>query len=433
MLLVKLDSIPDGAYLARPVFNPERPSQPLLQPGSELTSPIVRRLEEMRVPMVWVQGPEGNAAAWETVARPRAAGADQVLSQTGTLLTVLGAQLRKAEKRGAREIKLAQLSGPIRALAAEMSHAVVQEPPVFQLAWGRNDLAGHLANTAYYSLLLATNVPKYLRGQRHITGTELWETLSQLCTAAVLHDVGKLIGPDGPATQVSYEEPNELSYVTADEAYQKHAQRGAEAFRDGLHSAIVYVLANHHQRFNGQGFPRQDVPGGPGELGSLAGTRIHIFARIVALANTIDHLFSHELGPYDAVARLRMLTTLQHKEERIDPVLFNAAILQIPPFPLGTQVVLNDGTPAAVVQNNVDAPCRPRVIPLPAENTLPAPEAAPINLDEVRNLSIAMVAGRRVRTQLYDIPRMSPDPLDYWALKKALSEIPETSAQMVTT
>ena len=204
MLLVKLDSIPHGAHLARPVFTPERPSQPLLQPGSELTSHILRRLESMHVPMVWVQGPEGDGELWETLARPRAALADQVQARVGDLLSVLQAQFRQLGKRGLAGIKPAQMSGPIRVLAAQMSHAVAQEPPIFQLAWGRNDLAGHLANTAYYSLLLATNVPRYLRGQRQTTGAELWETLSQLCLSAVLHDVGKLIGREGQSAQASW-------------------------------------------------------------------------------------------------------------------------------------------------------------------------------------------------------------------------------------
>jgi HD-GYP domain-containing protein (c-di-GMP phosphodiesterase class II) len=383
----------------------------------------------MKVPLIWVQASDGDGAAWEALAAPRLTQADQVLGRVGALLIVLRDQFRRALKRGLREIKTTQMNGTIRALASEMSHAVAQEPPVLQLAWGRNDLAGHLANTAYYSLLLATNVPKYLRGQRSVTSAELWQTLELLCTAAVMHDVGKLIDGDGEPVPASWDEPNELSYVAADRAYLGHPKRGTKAFRDSLHSTVNYVVANHHQRFNGLGFPRPE----PGMVSShtMVGTRIHIFARIVALANTIDHLFKADLKPSDVVGRLRTLAAIQHEEERFDPVLFNAAIRLIPPFPIGTQVTLSDDTRAVVLVNNVNAPCRPTVVRVPAENTLPACDAEPIDLRKERRLSIAEVMGTEVQSQLYDVAAMKPDPLDYWALRELLKEIPENKERQL--
>ena len=432
MLLVALDSIPHGARLARPVFNPERPCQPLLQPGSELSSNMIQRLKGMNVHMVWVQGDRESEAEWTAAARSRAIDADHCLAQVGALLMELQQQFRMVEKEHSfREIKPGQLSGCIRALTSAMSHGVAQEPPVLQLSWGRHDLAGHLANTAFYSLLLATNVPKYLRDQRNTTSTELWDMLSQLCTAATMHDIGKLVGHDGHPAQSSYDEPNELSYVAADLEYQKHTRRGADTFRDLFHSTVIYVIANHHQRFNGRGFPQQPDPAWPECTQGMAGTRIHIFARIVALANTLDHLFGGPLRQSDLVSRLCTLVTIQQKEERFDPVLLNAAVRLIPPFPLGVQVELTDGRMAAVLKNNVNSPCRPTVIPLPAPDMLSEADTRPIDLSDVADLHIAKVAGEDVQSQLYEVPHLSPDPLDYWALRDVLSGIPEAQPEPV--
>lgn len=430
-MLVALDSIPQGARLARPVFNPERPCQPLLRPGSELSPSMIQRLQGMKVPMVWVHGNHTPDPEWMAAARSRAVEADHCLSQVGALMMELQHQFRTMEKRGGRMIKPGQLSGCIRSLSSAMSHGVAQEPPVLQLSWARHDLAGHLANTAFYSLLLATNLPKYLRGQRNTTSTELWDTLSQLCTAAATHDLGKLVGHNGQPARPSYDEPNELSYVAADLEYQKHAKRGANAFRDAFHSTIVYVIANHHQRFNGRGFPQQLISGGPECTGGMSGTRIHIFARLVALANAIDHLFGGPLQPSDLVSRLRTLLSIQQKEERFDPVLLHAAVRLIPPFPAGSQVELSDGRVAAVLRNNVNTPCRPKVLPLPAPDRPPQPDAQPFDLNDCPDLHIAKVAGVDVRSELYTIPQLHPDPLDYWALKDVLSAIPTTQPEAV--
>jgi hypothetical protein len=41
------------------------------------------------------------------------------------------------------------------------------------------------------------------------------------------------------------------------------------------------------------------------------------------------------------------------------------------------------------------------------------------------------VAGEDVQSQLYEVPHLSPDPLDYWALRDVLSGIPEAQPEPV--
>ena len=126
-----------------------------------------------------------------------------------------------------------------------------------------------------------------------------------------------------------------------------------------------------------------------------------------------------------------MSALLEEKEERFDPVLFNAAVRLIPAFPIGVQVELTDGRIAAVVKNSVKAPCKPTVIPLPATNALPKPDAKPIDLSATGNLGVAKVNGVDVRNQLYRAPAVEQDPLDYWALKDVLKKIPAEEPEPV--
>lgn len=422
MILVDLQHIPEGTRLARPVFSKERPSQPLLQVGTDLTPAMGKRLAGMGIPLIWVKGSQCDKFSHSS-SSTRGGQSDDSLAQVGALLSSLRMRITKVLRSGPRELKPLELSGCVQALASGMSHGVSQEPPILQLSWNGNDLAAHLANTTYYSFVLATNLPRYLREQRSTTGAELWTALGQLGLAAALHDVGKLVMKHDVWIKNTQTSPNELTYGPDDKDYLKHPQAGADAFREGLHSAIVYTISSHHLRYTGNGFPTQLDSRNPSGKRGIMRKRIHIFARIVALANAIDHCLGRDLRPHEPVQRLCELCQLQ-KEGRFDPVLFTAAIRLIPAFPEGTQVRLSDGRLAVVAGNNVYAPCQPTVLPLEGENQLPVVRAEPIDLRANPEVQIAEVGGVDVRPYFYEPERLEPDPLDYWALRDVLNKVP---------
>lgn len=120
--------------------------------------------------------------------------------------------------------------------------------------------------------------------------------LATLRVGALLHDVGKL---DDRLWHIVHSdeklEPRER------EAMQKHPDQSARILQplEAIHAGISGVVASHHERWDGQGYPQ-----------GLAGEGIPLGARIIALADVFDALtqprpYREPLDPEEALERLR--------------------------------------------------------------------------------------------------------------------------------
>lgn len=119
---------------------------------------------------------------------------------------------------------------------------------------------GHSQRVARYAVMLAEGLG--LMG----------EEVEDVRIAAILHDVGK-IGIEARLLRKSGALTNEEF-----EIMKRHALLGFEMVRNaGKLQAIPPVVRSHHERYDGQGYPD-----------GLAGDRIPLGARIVAVANALD-------------------------------------------------------------------------------------------------------------------------------------------------
>jgi hypothetical protein len=84
---------------------------------------------------------------------------------------------------------------------------------------------------------------------------------------------------------------------------------------------------------------------------------------------------------------------------RLDPMVLEAVLRCLPPFPTGAEVVLNDGRLAAVTEINPLQPCRPKVRILEHENTI-----EDIDLARRSDLAIHWALGATVSQWLYELP-----------------------------
>ncbi len=96
--------------------------------------------------------------------------------------------------------------------------------------------------------------------------------------ASPMHDIGKIAIPDAIL--------NKPAALTADEfeVMKEHAQIGYEMLKHStrpLMKAAAIVAHEHHERFDGRGYPR-----------GLKGYEIHIYGRITAIADVFDALGS---------------------------------------------------------------------------------------------------------------------------------------------
>jgi putative two-component system response regulator len=113
--------------------------------------------------------------------------------------------------------------------------------------------------------------------------------ITHLRFGSILHDIGKIhisgeiLTKAGPLSEEEWIE------------MKKHPEVGAELIKD-IHylSAAIPVILNHHERWDGSGYPY-----------GLVGEKIPVIARIVAIADSFDAMttkrpYRKELSPEDA-------------------------------------------------------------------------------------------------------------------------------------
>jgi HD-GYP domain-containing protein (c-di-GMP phosphodiesterase class II) len=165
-----------------------------------------------------------------------------------------------------------------------------------------------------------------------------------------LHDVGKI---ELPRELQDYEP---MPGGEHPEGWEQHVRVSFEMIRGRVEPSASQIALHHHQQFNGKGFPQTEMTGKP-----LAGERIHIFSRIVAVANWYDRRVQ-------VAARMGLPPIVAMKELRndrftgvFDPIVSRAFSDLVPPFPIGSLVGLSDSTQAVVLIHNPENPCLPVV------------------------------------------------------------------------
>ncbi|MGC8862484.1 MAG: bifunctional diguanylate cyclase/phosphohydrolase [Armatimonadota bacterium] len=100
--------------------------------------------------------------------------------------------------------------------------------------------------------------------------------LAHACKAALLHDVGMIGVPDQILTKSDKLTSEELSVV------RQHCRLGADIILQSPQLAVVAdIVLHHHERWDGQGYPA-----------GLAGNKIPLAARIIAVADSLDAMTS---------------------------------------------------------------------------------------------------------------------------------------------
>jgi response regulator RpfG family c-di-GMP phosphodiesterase len=159
------------------------------------------------------------------------------------------------------------------------------------------ETANHIRRVAEYSTLLAKLYGLSEREQQHILHT------------SPMHDAGKIAIPDAVLNK-----PDKLT----DEEFtlmKGHAKIGWKML-NGSNLEIMQLSAiiayQHHEKWNGKGYPN-----------GLKGNDIHIFGRMVALADVFDALGSDRC--YKKAWPLEKVLELLHTErgEHFDPDLID--------------------------------------------------------------------------------------------------------------
>ncbi|MEZ5063893.1 MAG: HDOD domain-containing protein [bacterium] len=150
---------------------------------------------------------------------------------------------------------------------------------------------GHSQRVAMYSLAIANELEL---GGKHKFPKNM---RNSLLMSALLHDIGKI----GIRDEVLLK-PGKLT----DDEYaliKTHPEKGAEIVRmiPGFDDNVIAGILQHHERMDGKGYP-----------GGIVGEKIHIFGRIIGLADAFDAIvtsrpYSHGSSFTFALTRIEEL------------------------------------------------------------------------------------------------------------------------------
>ena len=201
---------------------------------------------------------------------------------------------------------------------------------------------------------------------RHL-GLERAE-LQLLALGGLLCDVGK--------TRLSEDLLNKTTRLTSAEIelVRQHVQHGLEIIDStpGLSPKIREIVATHHERHDGSGYPWQ-----------LQGNDIPIFGRIMGVVDSYDAMtcprpYAPSRSPHQAVNELYQQRGRLFQSELVEQFIQNCGI-----YPTGSLVELSNGQVAVVTDVHSLKRLRPRVMLLLDADKKPLKQFSVLDLGEV--------------------------------------------------
>lgn len=350
MLRLPLIQARPGMVLALPVMHPERSDMVLLRAGFRLSQPEIDKLREMRLAELWIKYP-GLDFLGQYIS-------PDVQRERGRVTAMIGHALDRSLGGLDPSLNYIHYKSAVGALVEELMRN--RDAQVFLHELNECQVVGmrHASSVCMLSLLMGLRLDFYLERERPRLLPQHARDTTPLGVGALLHDIG--MTRLAPEVQERYRQTRDQD----DPAWREHVRIGYGMVQGCLDPAAAATVLHHHQRFDGSGWPGARV----GRATGLAGSEIHVFARIVQAADVFDRL-RHGRGaddpragdrPRPAVSALAAMRREPYRKW-VDPMVFKGLMAVAPPYSPGTLVKLSTGDTGVVVGWDVRDPCRPEV------------------------------------------------------------------------
>lgn len=354
MRLVATESVKPGVKLGKTIMNNN--GQVLLNKGVKLSDKMIQRLLDVRVNHIYIED-----VRTEDIVIENAISDELRMEVTSTIETTFKQIQTDLEKNHSLVIEKAskKLANLIRHLLSEIKSNEQLLTLLSDVYIYDHYIFTHSLNVTLYSLAI---------GQRLNLSPKELETLG---LGAILHDVGKMkISTDilmkpGRLTEEEYEE------------MKKHSEYGFQMLKkvNTISLLVAHCAYQHHERLNGTGYPR-----------GITGNNIHLFGKIIAVADVFDAVTSN---------RVYRKAMLPHEGLEIlyagVGTLFDAEVVTafrnaVAIYPIGISVLLNDGSAGIVVKQNIGFSDRPIVRILEKNGQ----EVTPYDVDLTKKLNVVV-------------------------------------------
>lgn len=342
--------------LARPLYSDK--GTLLLAEGIHLGERLIAMLERMEVPFVYVR--------------------DDRFPDMEIRPIISHQNLGKAIRELHRTYEDVTRNNTKAALVADFENLLSVVRSVLDEVLSQPDLVVHLldirSNDGYsYQHSVQTMVLSMMMGRKMALPEA---QLRNLGLGALLAGVGKAFIPgrilNRPGT-LSREERELLNH------YPRFGWELLEGYSNVWPTARIVAL-QHQERWNGSGYPS-----------GLQGEAIHLFSRIVAVADVHDALVSRRpwrepFRPHEAFARI-----LAEEGQLFDPSVVEIYQKTVTPYPIGTWLYLSTGHIGMVTDCFVDDTLRPQVRIVRHERTGPLNHPLDLDLRSYPDLEIGAV------------------------------------------
>ena len=350
MLRIDIHEAREGMALALPVQNPLVPSRTLLKPGFKLSDSIIHKLTDSGVKNIWVRYPALDFL-------DKYIDNEKLQAQQSVVSTITDT-FEKLQTQAAAKLNYDTYVSSV----AELVDSVLSNPTsaVFlgDICDSPHDIMRHSSTVTYITLLLALKLEGYLVKERKHVNPAHAKTINNLGIGAMLHDIGITQLPE--EVQTKYKETGS----DTDPAFQEHPTLGFRMVRGKIDPTAATVVLNHHQREDGSGYAGKEFP-------QLQGKNIHVFARLVAVADQFDRIRNPQNAPAIPTVLALQIITSPDMSKKFDNQILSALLDVVPPYAPGSAIKLSDGRFAVVIDHNTEMPCRPviQIIPDPVTIT----------------------------------------------------------------
>ncbi len=320
MLRLPSDRLIPKMVVGRPIIGEN--GRVLLTAGQILNAKYIRRIQELKIPEVYID----DLLGIEDVA-------PLVRSETVSRATLaLKRSFQQCIKSGKADLN------PIK---SEIDNIIDEIATNTNLSIGMAELKTHddytyqhSVNVCVLAIIMGSSIG-YNRRQ-----------LQELGAGAIMHDIGKVNIPLGILNKSGALNNEELNII------KKHPSDGFKMIRNSpqIKSVSARVTLQHHERFDGMGYPRR-----------VAREAIHEYGLIVAVADVFDALISNRSyrSAYNNQEAINIVK--QGKGSQFSPQFVDVLSRHINPCPCGTVVALNTGDIAIVCQENFKDFKKPQV------------------------------------------------------------------------
>lgn len=325
MIYVPMKHIRPGMVLAREAENGAG-LLPLLAPGQQLTESLIGRLEKSNVPGLYVECRISDGIEVQDFIEP------ELKRQTITAIKgILDDYVRQST---VSHSALRSISN----IAKNLVTYVLSKEEIFLNVIDVKDYDNYTYTHSMYVAMLSALIGLRMGCTRTM--------LTELATAGLLHDIGKLDISPAIVNKPDRLTPEEF------EVMKTHPSNAVKRLAPccQLNYKTLQGIQCHHERFDGTGYPK-----------GLKGKDIPLYGRILALADVYDALTSQRTYREALFSGTAIEYMMGCADTHFDYDILQAFLKTVAPYPVGAVVKLSDGGVAAVLRNSTANILRPVV------------------------------------------------------------------------